>query len=119
MKMYSVAYLEHHADVFAAHLLHKHGLTLDQYLANPEIYARLLHADFPLLPAQTRVQQRLLRAELLQAQAEELALQLDGFLRNNVRPFQALRHIRHPKRRGIASCFRRSLNPQPTQPQTT
>lgn len=53
MKMYSVAYLEHHADVFAAHLLHKHGLTLDQYLANPEIYARLLHADFPLLPAQT------------------------------------------------------------------
>lgn len=119
MKMYSVAYLEHHADVFAAHLLHKHGLTLDQYLADPARYAHLLDADYPLLPAQTKVRVRLIRQEILKAQEEELTLQLDGFPRNNVHPFQPIRHNRYPKRRGIASCFRRSTKPQTTQPQTT
>jgi len=119
MTMYSVAYLEHHADVFAANLLHKHSVTLDQYLADPERYAHLLDAEYPLLPAQTKVRVRLIREETLQEQAEEITEQLDGMPRNNVRPFQPLRHHRRPKRRGIASCFRRSMKPQPKQPQTT
>ncbi len=119
MKMHSVAYLEHHADVFAANLLHKHGITLDQYLADPARYQFFLTADFPLLPAQTKVRVRLIREEIMQEQAEEIAKELDGMPRNNVRPFQPLRHHRYPKRRGIASCFKRSRNPQPTQPQTT
>lgn len=117
--MYSTAYVEYHADQFVAALLHKHGLTLDQYLANPARYQFLLTADFPLLPAQTKVRVRLIREEILQEQAEEIAKELDGMPRNNVRPFQPLRHHRYPKRRGLASCFKRTRNAQPTSPQTT
>ncbi|PHS48781.1 MAG: hypothetical protein COB05_04540 [Marinobacter sp.] len=113
MILYPTAYLEHHADVFAANLLHKHGLTLDQYLADPDRYQHLLSAPFPLMPAQTKVRVRLMQAEALEDQAEELAQELDNLPRNNVRPFEPLRHQRHPKRRGIASCFRRSRRPQP------
>jgi len=113
MPLYQTAYLEHHADVFAANLLHKHGLTLDQYLANPSRYSDLLNAPFPLLPAQTKVRVRRIREEILQEQAEEIVEQLDGLPRNNVRPFEPLHHQRHPKRRGFASCFRPSHHPKP------
>lgn len=116
-RMYPTAYLEHHADVYAAHLVHKHGVALDQYLADPGRYEHLLSAPFPLTPAQTKVRVRLIREEVLQEQAEEIAQQLDGLPRNNVRPFEPLQHKRHPKRRGIASCRNRSL--KPTKPLTT
>ena len=43
-RMHPTAYLEHHADVYAAHLMHKHGVTLDQYLADPARYEHLLGA---------------------------------------------------------------------------
>lgn len=117
MIMHSTAYLEHHADVYAANLMHKHGVTLDQYLLDPARYEHLLSAPFPLLEDQTKVRVRIIRQEILQEQADEIAQQLDGLPRNNVRPFEPLRHLRHPKRRGIASCRNRSL--QPTKPQTT
>ena len=116
-RMYPTAYLEHHADVYAAHLMHKHGITLDQYLADPARYEHLLSAPFPLLEDQTRVRVKLIRQEILQEQADEIAQQLDGLPRNNVRPFEPLHHKRHPKRRGIASCRNRSL--QPTKPLPT
>lgn len=116
-RMYPTAYLEHHAEVYAVNLVHKHGVTLDQYLADPSRYEHLLGASFPLTPEQTKVRARLIREEVLQEQAEEIAQQLDGLPRNNVRPFEPLRHQRHPKRRGLASCRNRSLNP--TKPVTT
>lgn len=119
MSMYSTGYLEHHAEVFATNLLHKHGITLDQYLADPARYQNFLSANFPLLPVQTKVRVRLIREEIMQRRVEEIDKELDGLPRNNVRPFLPLRHNRYPKRRGIASCFRRSRNQQPTQPQTT
>lgn len=111
--MHSTAYLEHYADKYASAMLHKHGVSLDQYLADPARYEHLLGAPFPLLPAQTRVRVRLIREDVLQQQAEEIAQALDNLPRIDVRPFEPLRHQRHPKRRGRLSCFRRSTRPQP------
>lgn len=113
MTMHPTAYLEHHADIYSANMLYKHGVSLDQYLADPARYQHLLTAPFPLLPVQTSVRVRLIRDEALQVRAEEITQELDGLPRNNVRPFEPLRHQRHPKRRGIASCFKRSRRPQP------
>lgn len=113
MTMHRTAYLEHYADIYAANMLYKHGVSLDQYLADPARYEHLLNAPFPLLPAQTRVRVQLMREDALQQRAEEIAEELDNLPRNNVRPFEPLRHHRHPKRRGIASCFRPSRQPKP------
>ena len=89
--MHSTAYLEHYADKYMANMLYKHGVSLDQYLADPARYEHLLGAPFPLLPAQTRVRVRLIREDVLQQQAEEIAQALDNLPRNNVRPFEPLR----------------------------
>ena len=113
MTMYPTAYLEHYADKYAANMLYKHGLKLDAYLADPARYEHLLSAPYPLTPAQTKVRVRLIREEILHEQAEEVEQQLNGLPRNNFRPFEPLRHQRHPKRREIASCFKRSRRPQP------
>lgn len=117
MTMHRTAYLEHYADIYAANMLYKHGVSLDQYLADPARYEHLLSAPFPLTPAQTKVRVRLMREDALQQRAEDIAQKLDGLPRNNVRPFEPLRHQRHPKCRGLASCRNRSL--QSTKPQTT
>nr|BBJ05181.1 hypothetical protein YBY_30300 [Marinobacter nauticus] len=113
MAMYPTAYLEHYADKYAANMLYKHGLKLEAYLADPARYEHLLGAPFPLMSAQTKVRVRLIREDALQQQAEEIAQELDGLPRNNVRPFEPLRHQRHPKRRGRLSCFKRTTRPQP------
>ena len=110
MTMYSTAHVEHYADQYAAAMLHKHGVSLDQYLACPARYEHLLTAPFPLLPAQTKVRVRLFRQEAIQEEIEQIAEQLDNLPRNNVRPFKPMRHLRHPKKRGRASSFR--PNPQ-------
>lgn len=112
MTMYPTAHLEHHADLFAANLMHKHGLTLDQYLADPARYQHLVEAPFPLLPDQTKVRVRLIRDEINQQTTQALEDELDGLPRQNVTPFEPMRHHRHPKRRGFASCFRRRPKPQ-------
>lgn len=117
MVMHPTPYLEHYADIYAANMLYKHGVKLDAYLADPARYEHLLGAPFPLTNKQTTVRVRLIREEVLREQAEEIAEQLDDLPRNNVRPFEPLHHKRHPKRRGLASCRNRSL--QPTKPQTT
>ena len=113
MTMYPTAYLEHHADVFAAHMLHKHGLTLTQYLADPDRYQQLLNRPFPLLPAQTRVRTRFIAEEIQQERAQVIEQELDNLPRNNVRPFEPMRHHRFPKRRGAACGFRSSRHPKP------
>jgi len=113
MTVYPTAYLEHYADIYAANMLYKHGLKLDAYLADPARYEHLLNAPFPLTPAQTSVRVRLIRDEVLQQQAAEAEQELDNLPRNNVRPFEPLRHLRHPKRRGRLSCFNRTTRPQP------
>lgn len=114
MAMYPTAYLEHYADKYAANMLYKHGLKLDAYLADPGRYEHLLTAPFPLMPAQTKVRVRLIRAEALQEQAEAIAEKLDGLERNNVRPFERLRHLRHPKKRGGLCSFKPGFRPQTT-----
>ena len=80
--MHSTAYLEHYADKYMANMLYKHGVSLDQYLADPARYEHLLGAPFPLLPAQTRVRVRLIREDVLQQQAEEIAQALDNLPRS-------------------------------------
>lgn len=113
MAMHATLYLEHFAEQFASNMLHRHGVSLDQYLADPGRYEHLLNAPFPLLKAQTRVRVRLAQQELLQEQAEQIADELDDLPRNNVRPFEPLRHHRFPKRRGVACAFRPSRPPKP------
>lgn len=113
MAMHGTAYLEYHAERFAENLMHRHGLNLDQYLADPARYEHLLHAPFPLLLAQTRVRVRLIRQEIQHELNLQIERELDGLPRNNVRPFEPLRHKRHPKRRGVASCFKRTRHPHP------
>lgn len=112
--MYPTAYLEHYADQYASHMLYKHGLKLEAYLADPARYEHLLSTPFPLMPAQTKVRVRLIREESLQRHAEDIAQELDGLPRNNVRPFEPLRHLRHPKKRGRLSSFRPNFRPQTT-----
>jgi len=63
VKPYPTAYLERHAADYAAALMHKHNVTLEQYLAEPTRYEHLLTAPFPLLPAQTRVRVSLINDE--------------------------------------------------------
>ncbi|WP_328184673.1 hypothetical protein [Marinobacter sp. OP 3.4] len=129
-RMYPTAYLEYHADQYAAAMLHKQGVSLDQYLADPARYQDLLTRPFPLLPAQTRVRTQLMRKEIQRERLEKFAdlvreeqrqeieaqleKELDEYPRNNVRPFEPMRHRRFPKRRGFACGFRRARNTTPT-----
>lgn len=50
--MYPDAYLNHYADLFVARRLGAHGVTLEQYLAEPALYDHLVDQPEPLLPAQ-------------------------------------------------------------------
>ncbi|MEX2475038.1 hypothetical protein [Marinobacter sp.] len=113
MPMHPTAYLEHYADIYSANMLYKHGVKLDAYLAEPARYEHLLTAPFPLLPVQTSTRVRLIRDEALQLGPRETDEELGAFLENEVRPFERLRHHRHPKRRGFASSFKRSRHAQP------
>ncbi len=120
MTMYTTAYLEHYADQYASAMLYKHGITLDQYLADPARYQELITRPFPLLPTQTRARLRIIqdeqRAEFRQDVESQLEKELDDFPRNNVRPFEPMRHHRFPKKRGFACGFKRTPNtPHPTR----
>lgn len=52
-------YLNHYADRYVALRLRAHGVTLDQYLAQPAVYEPLALEPEPLLPAQQAVAARL------------------------------------------------------------
>lgn len=109
-RLYPTAYLEHYADLYADNLLHRHGITLDQYLADPARYERLLHEPFPLLRPQTRTRVRLIR-EQIQAETED---ELQGTMHKQNGAFvEPLRHKRHPKKRGRLCGFRPTHNPSP------
>ncbi|WP_036203984.1 hypothetical protein [Marinobacter sp. MCTG268] len=108
MTMHPTSYLEHHAEVFAANLLHKHGLTLDQYLASPQRYEFLLQAEFPLLPAQTQVRARLIHEEILREPVEEIAKTLDGLPFKSAQPHQ--RHQKPRRSMAINRLAARALN---------
>lgn len=108
--MYPTSYLEHFANLYTNHLLSRHGISLDQYLADPARYEPLLYKPFPLLPEQTRVRVRLIREEIQEQTEDELqgslTLQNEAFV-------EPMRHHRHPKRRGKLCSFQPTQNPFP------
>lgn len=59
MKLYSPTYLQRHGDDYVANRISKHGVTLQQYLADPDRYAHLALAHEPLLDRQRAVQEAL------------------------------------------------------------
>lgn len=59
MRTYSDATLEHYADRFIALRLARHGVNLEQYLANPARFERLALEPEPPLPAQQAAALRL------------------------------------------------------------
>lgn len=60
MRTYSDAHLEHYADRFIGLRLARHGVNLEQYLANPRRYEKdEALKEEPLLPAQERAIARL------------------------------------------------------------
>jgi len=91
--MYSDAYLNHYADRFVELRLARHGLSLDQYLANPRRYEPLALEPEDLLPQQQEVAQRLSEAELA-----KLERPLEDMPRRNgaiVEPLHRRRHHKH------------------------
>lgn len=108
--MYPTNYLEHYADLYAKNMLKRHGVSLDQYLADPARYEKLLYQPFPLLAEQTRVRVRLIREEIQEQTEEELQASLT--LKNEAF-VEPMRHHRYRKRRGKLCGFRPSHNPFP------
>lgn len=100
MKMYSDAYLNHYADRYVAMQLKRHGVTLDQYLADPAKYDHLEFEPFPPLPAQLAVQQQ------LDADAARAEREVEHLPRRNGTAIEVLRHHRH-HRRTLLSFFTR------------
>jgi hypothetical protein len=96
MKTYSDEYLEHYADRYVAMHLRGHGVSLEQYLADPTRYEHLALEPFPLLPEQQAAQQRL-DAEMARVEAEVAHLP-----RRNGAVVEPLHHHRHPKRSALA-----------------
>lgn len=111
MTVYPTAYLEYHADQFVNARLDLHGLTLTQYLADPERYEHLLTQPFPLLPRQDAMRTRLYRQEI-EAEAAQVAAekQLEDLQCRNGALVEPLQHHRYPKKRGLACAFRRNRN---------
>ncbi|MDX1755859.1 MAG: hypothetical protein R3175_07365 [Marinobacter sp.] len=109
MTIYATAYLEHYADLYADNMLHRHGVSLDQYLADPARYEHLLHAPFPLLRTQTRTRVRLIREETV----AETEAELQDLPRQNGAYIEPLRHNRYPKKRGLLCRFRPARSPKP------
>lgn len=99
MTTYRDEYLEHYADRYVALYLKGHGVTLEQYLADPSRYDRLADEPLPLLPAQQRVQAR------LDAEAYRLAAEVDHLPQRNGAVIEPLHHHRHS--RAVSCDFKR------------
>lgn len=97
-RLYSVNYLERCADQYAAMRLHAHGVTLDQYLADPARYEHLALEPEPLLPQQRAVQARIDAEEA----AARLENELDSLPRRNGAVIEPLHHNRYPRRQPAA-----------------
>ena len=92
MQTYSDDYLNHYADRYMAMQLKRHGVTLDQYLANPARYEVLALEPFPALPAQLAVQ-RQIDAETARQEAS-----IEHLPRRDGVATEPLRHHRYPRR---------------------
>lgn len=104
MKTYSDEYLDHYADRYVAMHLKGHGITLDQFLANPARYEHLALEPFPLMPEQKAVRDRLdAQAEAVRVEAEVAHLP-----RRNGAVVEPLHHHRHPRRSPIAMFYRKA-----------
>jgi hypothetical protein len=99
MPMYSPAYINYYADRYVANRLKAHGVSLTQYLANPERYEPLALESEPLLPAQRAVQERLDHEETSRVERE-----IEDLPRRNGTPVERLRHRRWAKR-ALAAFF--------------
>lgn len=102
MTIYSDAYLNHYADRYVAMHLKRHGVTLEQYLADPARYEHLEFEPFPLLPEQRRVQQQ------LDAEATRAEQEIEHLPRHNGAAIEVLHHRRH-HRRTFLSFFTRKV----------
>ncbi|MEX0745291.1 MAG: hypothetical protein WD118_06780 [Phycisphaeraceae bacterium] len=101
MTIYSDEYLERMGDRYVALHLRGHGVTMVQYLSDPERYEALALEPMPLLPAQKAVQARLdAEAGLAPAEAEVAHLP-----QRNGAVVEPLHHHRHP--RALACDFKR------------
>jgi hypothetical protein len=98
MKVWPEAYLHHHADAFVAGRIGAHGVTLEQYLHEPERYAHLALEPEPLLARQAAVR------DALDAEA-----QLEALPRIHGAPLERMRHKAHHANRG-KSDFRRRVS---------
>jgi hypothetical protein len=86
--MYPDAYLNYYADRYIALRLGAHGVGLEQYLGDPDLYEHLADEPEPLLPAQRAVAARL--AAYLPADDEHDALSqtMDDALAGRRRPMR-------------------------------
>jgi len=103
-KVYDVHYLQHYADRYVSLRLHAHGVTLEQYLANPDRYEHLQHEPEPLMLTQRMVRDRL--------DALDKAVAAEGQVADLTRrevdraPIERLRHHRwRPWQKRKASQF--------------
>ncbi len=101
MKTYSDDYLNHYADRYVALHLKRHGVTLEQYLANPRQYDGLAMLPFPPLPAQLAVQRQ------IDAETERQEASIERLPRRDGVAIEPLRHRRFPKRSWLGFFVRK------------
>ena len=108
---YSDEYLNYYADRYVAGRLHAHGVSLDDYLADPDRYAALAWEPESLLPAQLAVAARL-AVQWGLADAVRLAASLEADLPDAARLadsglVEPLHHHRMPQHPGARRRFHR------------
>lgn len=98
--VYTDDYLEFYAEQYAEHMVYLHGVTLDQYLADPARYRDLLGAPYPLMDRQKAAAERWSNESAEQHEDCETVMR-DGAV------IQPMRHHRHPKRSPRAAFWRK------------
>lgn len=109
---YSDEYLNYYADRYVAGRLHAHGVSLDDYLADPDRYAALAWEPESLLPAQLAVAARLAVQWGLDDEHERLSAGLEAGLAGTTRLadgslVEPLHHHRMPQHPGARRRFHR------------
>lgn len=114
MATYSDEYLNHYADRYVAARLQAHGVSLEQYLADPASYAALALAPEPLLPAQQAVARRLAAQSAADDERDALAAGIEAEIVGSARLVdgalvEPLRHRRKPQHPGARRRFHRGV----------
>lgn len=100
--VYTDDYLEFYAEQFAEHMVYLHGVTLDQYLADPARYRKLLGAPYPLLDQQQAVADKYADEQMrLSETFDSTTTMRDGAV------IEPMHHHRHPKRSPRAAFWRK------------